>query len=294
MRYDEFTEALRFLPASLRDRVTALRGHLTNRRCDECQAISDTLYDALTAARYEEHRTVEQLLAGAEALSRQHAGAHDRDGSACVVRLREAGETSGRGQVRRWAHTRPPLVAATDASWKGRAGGFAYVVSDGRWGLRPRSTDRLDPTGPSRVLVNELRAVEFLFTAYDEVPGGLTVLVDSRPALTYLRRWQVGDTDFLPAGYRLRPRLRAPQPTLVRLAQLVAGAPDVTYRHVKAHAGHPLNEAADALASMARRRVTERFDVRPRAVSLVDAFLRDWHANGAPPHSPGSDRPMAA
>ncbi|GAB3808903.1 hypothetical protein [Micromonospora zhanjiangensis] len=64
------------------------------------------------------------------------------------------------GQVGRWARTTGPLVAATDASWKDRAGGYAYVVSDGRWGLRPRSTGPLDPTGPSRVLINELRAVD--------------------------------------------------------------------------------------------------------------------------------------
>ncbi|MGC5021244.1 hypothetical protein [Micromonospora sp. DT47] len=45
----------------------------------------------------------------------------------------------------------------------------------------------------------------------------------------------------------------------------------------KAHAHHALNEAADSLAHMARRRIEEPFDVRPRAHDVVEAFLRDWH-----------------
>ncbi len=69
----------------------------------------------------------------------------------------------------------------------------------------------------------------------------------------------------------------SPQPTLVRLAQLVARRPDLSFTHVKAHTGHALNETADALSHMARRRLGEVFDVRPRAYDLVDAFLRDWH-----------------
>lgn len=55
----------------------------------------------------------------------------------------------------------------------------------------------------------------------------------------------------------------------------------MTFTHVKGHAGHPLNEAADALSHMARRRLTEQFDLRRRAADLVDAFLRDWHTVGA-------------
>ncbi|MEV1146522.1 hypothetical protein, partial [Micromonospora sp. NPDC049799] len=175
-------------------------------------------------------------------------------------------------------HVGAPLVAATDASWKGRTGGIAYVVSDGHYGLRGRGTGPLDPTGVSRVLINELRAVDFLFAGYDAVPAGMTVLVDNLTALRYLRRWQAGQTEAMPSGYSLRPRRSAPQPTLVRLAELVSRRPDLSFAHVKGHSGHALNEAADGLSHMARRRLDEPFDVRRRAQALVDAFLRDWHA----------------
>ncbi|MBM0237998.1 AAA family ATPase, partial [Micromonospora sp. ATA32] len=171
-----------------------------------------------------------------------------------------------------------PLVAATDASWKGRAGGIGYVVSDGHYGLLSRGTGRLDPTGVSRVLINELRAVDFLLSAYDEAPAGMTVLLDNLTALRYLHRWQAGETGAMPAGYSLRPRKWTAQPTLVRLAELVGQRPDLSFAHVKGHTGHALNEAADGLSHMARRRLEESFDMRPRAHALVDAFLRDWHA----------------
>nr|WP_240942596.1 RNase H family protein [Planosporangium thailandense] len=187
----------------------------------------------------------------------------------------------GRGTVARWSRTAADLVAATDASWKGRVGGIAYVVSDGHFGLRGRVTDRLDPTGPSRVLINELRAVEYLLSGFVTAPERLTVLVDSRNALSYLYRWQAGDTTAMPAGYDLRPRTRTAQPTLVRLAELLPTLPGVTFTHVKGHAGHLLNEAADALSHMARRRLSEQFDLHGRAADLVDAFLRDWHGVSA-------------
>ncbi|MEH0934247.1 ribonuclease HI [Micromonospora psammae] len=130
----------------------------------------------------------------------------------------------------------------------------------------------------SRVLINELRAVDFLLSAYDEAPAGLTVLLDSLTALRYLRRWQGGKTAAMPAGYSLRQRRWSAQPTLVRRAEQVSRRRDLSFQHVKGHSGHALNEAADGLSHMARRRVGESFDVRPRAHAQVDAFLRDWHA----------------
>ncbi|GAA4562796.1 hypothetical protein GCM10023176_05320 [Micromonospora coerulea] len=266
MRPDEFLRALHLLPAPLHERALALRSYVRPRACGGCEAVGDAVRLALTAAHYDEITSVHRLLATAEQLAAAH---HCRPGPQ---------DQPGRGQVRRWADTSAPLIAATDASWKGRAGGIGYVASDGRYGLRSRRPGRVDPTGRSRVLVSELRAVEFLFTAYDSPPVDMTVLVDSLPALAYLHRWQGGETALMPAGYDLRPRHAGMRPTLVRLAGLVAKRPDLTFQHVKAHAHHALNEAADSLAHMARRRVEEPFDVRPRAHDLVEAFLRDWHA----------------
>ncbi|MFC0506667.1 RNase H family protein [Micromonospora costi] len=270
MRPDEFHRTLELLPTSLHDRALALRTYVKPRRCEPCTSIGDAVRLALTAARYDEFGEAAQLLDTAERLAARHD-----------LACRPNNELPSRGQVRRWATTCGPLIAATDASWKGRAGGIGYVASDGRYGVRSRRPGRTDPTGCSRVLVSELRAVEFLLTAYDTPPPGMTVLVDCLPAVTYLHRWQGGDVEAMPAGYDLRPRHSGLKPTLVRLAELAAERPDLTFTHVKAHAHHCLNEAADSLAHMARRRVEETFDVRQRAHDLVEAFLRDLHALAA-------------
>ncbi|WP_446215167.1 hypothetical protein [Micromonospora sp. IBHARD004] len=105
--------------------------------------------------------------------------------------------------------------------------------------------------GQSSRGVSELRAVEFLFTAYDTPPLGMAVLVDRLPALNYLHRWQGGEITAMPAGYDLSPRHAGLKPTLVRLAELVARRPDLMFAHVRAHARHALNGAADSLAHMA-------------------------------------------
>ncbi|MEU2613101.1 RNase H family protein [Micromonospora sp. NPDC007271] len=281
MRPDEFHRALERLPAPLHDRALALRNDVKPRRCESCTAVGDAVRLALTAAHYDELGSAAQLLDTAEQLAARHHLACRTD----LAAVSAGGPTHpdwpqhqpGRGQVRRWADTSARLTAATDASWKGRAGGIGYVASDGHYGLRSRHPGRVDPTGCARVLVSELRAVEFLLTAYDTPPAGMAVLVDSLPALNYLHRWQGGETGAMPAGYDLRPRHAGLQPTLVRLAELVARRPDLAFAHVKAHAHHPLNEAADSLAHMARRRVEEPFDVHARAHELVEAFLRDWH-----------------
>ncbi|MGC5021243.1 ribonuclease HI [Micromonospora sp. DT47] len=270
MRPDEFLRALDLLPAPLHDRALTLRAYARRTGCDDCQRIGDAVRLALTAAHYDELASAGDLLDTAEKL----AATHTQHGAG-----RRPDQQRGRGRVVRWAAVSAPLVAATDASWKGRAGGIGYVVSDGHYGLLGRGTGRLDPTGVSRVLVDELRAADYLLTAYEEAPAGLTVLLDSRTALRYLHRWQAGETDAMPAGYSLRQRRWSAQPTLVRLAELVARRPDLSFFHVKGHTGHALNEAADGLSHMARRRREEYFDVRPRAYALVDAFLRDWHAS---------------
>ncbi|MEV0428502.1 RNase H family protein [Micromonospora sp. NPDC050495] len=269
MRPDEFLRALHLLPAPLHARALPLRRYVRRTTCTDCQRIGDAVALTLTAVHYDQLASAEQLLDTAEGLATAH-------GTAC---RQQPDRERGRGRVTRWAAADAPVVAATDASWKGRAGGIAYVVSDGHYGLRGRGTGRLDPTGASRVLINELRAVDFLLSAYDEAPAGMTVLVDSMVALRWLHRWQAGDLSTMPAGYSLRQRRWAAQPTLVRLAEQVSRRPDLAFAHVKGHSGHALNEAADGLCHMARRRTEETFDVRPRAHALVDAFLRDWHAS---------------
>jgi ribonuclease HI len=269
VRPDEFLRALDLLPSPLHARALPLRSYVRRTTCADCQRIGDAVTLALTAANYDELDSARDLLDTAGRLAAVH-------GTACLPQL---DQQRGHGRIGRWATASAPVVAATDASWKGRAAGIGYVVSDGHYGLRGRGTGRLDPTGASRVLINELRAVDFLLSAYEEAPAGMTVLLDSMVALRWLRRWQAGHVTTMPTGYSLRPRRWADQPTLVRLAEQVSLRSDLSFQHVKGHSGHALNEAADGLSHMARRRLDVTFDVRPRAHALVDAFLKDWHAS---------------
>ena len=170
-----------------------------------------------------------------------------------------------------------PRVAATDASYKRGVAGIACVVSDGSWGLsRWAPGHRHDPTGPAAVLVAELRAVAFLLEGPDQ-PRPPELLLDSTIAIRYLRAWQRGRIERMPEGYSLLPR-RGPQPapTLVRLAGIMAQHPEMQLHHVRSHTGHPLNEAADALASLAQRGLPT-VETRSRAGGLAEAFLRTWH-----------------
>ena len=62
---------------------------------------------------------------------------------------------------------------------------------------------------------------------------------------------------------------------MVRLAGIMAQHPEMRLQHVHAHTGHPLNEAADALASLAQRGLPA-VETRSRAESLVEAFVQTW------------------
>lgn len=279
MRPDEFEHALLQLPADLRERAHRIRSCvLRDDGCPYCRIAGRSLDLAFRAALYDQHDWARVLVAEAES----YADA-DRHAGACARRRPSFAPATQvwRGvhrQVTRWADT-APVIAATDASWKKDVGGLGYITTTGRWGYRGRSADRNDPTGPARVLVSELRAVELLLSELGDVPD-LLLLVDSRRALTFLRTWQCGRTDAMPEGYDLRPR-RSGAPTLVRLAERVAALPGLRMEHVKGHSGHPLNEAADSLAKIARRRMTEPFDAVGRAADLAASFLLTWHQQAA-------------
>ena len=103
------------------------------------------------------------------------------------------------------------------------------------------------------------------------------LLLDSTIAIRYLRAWQRGRIERMPEGYSLLPRRGPhPAPTLVRLAGIMGQHPEMRLQHVHSHAGHPLNEAADGLASLAQRGLSP-IETRSRAEGLVEAFLRVWH-----------------
>ncbi|MFD0583140.1 hypothetical protein [Dactylosporangium darangshiense] len=189
MRPDEFLNELHLLPVVLRQRAESLQPYLRLNRCQPCRQINDAVHLALIAARYDELTSAALQLDAAEQLAQEHDKG-PADGCRASGRHDDAGP--GRGVIAQWSHATTDLTAATDASWKARNGGIAYVISDGRFGLRGRGSDHTDPTGPSRVLINELRAVEYLLSGFTTPPNHLTVLVDNTTALSYLRRWQRG------------------------------------------------------------------------------------------------------
>ncbi|WP_019634344.1 RNase H family protein [Actinomadura atramentaria] len=268
-----FDSGLLLLPRPAADRARPLRpAAVRAHACHCCAAARQALDLCFTAARYGDLRWAELALAEAEHYVR--TGRHHR--RCPLTAAPKASPRAGfHGSLAEWARRPGPRIAATDASCKQRACGLGYVVSDGRWGMHGRVAGPYDPPGPVDVLVSELRAVALLLDRVGD-DGPLTLLVDSLGALRLLRRWRSGDLSPMPNAYRTRRR-RSGTPTLVRLAAAVAARPDLRLSHVKGHAGHPLNETADSLASIARRRLTTSFDATTRAEGLVRAFLADWH-----------------
>jgi ribonuclease HI len=181
------------------------------------------------------------------------------------------------GVVKGFAY-RGRVIAATDAAYKKRVASFGYIVSDGRWALERHDYGerRLDPSGPSATLVAELRAVALLLERPAPLPAVL--LMRNRLAIRFLHAWQRGESDRMPGGYSLRQRWDpdAPLPTLVRLSTLMVEHPGIWIEHVRGHKGHPLNEAADALASLAMRGLPAD-ETRSRAEGLAQTFLAQWH-----------------
>lgn len=273
----QFRSLLAHVPEPLTVRVVRLQRYaLVPLDCAGCQEVGVLLKLTLSAARAGDLPAAESVLGLAERTLQGPAGHDHRPTSPPVSRISrprparvapEAPRPALAGQVARWTGTRP-LVAATDASWKHGHGGMGFLTTDGRWGLGRWKAGPQDPTGPSKIIITELRAVQLLLSSV-EPRLEMTVLLDSLPALSFLRRWQAGDVAALPPGYRA-PHLRL-------LARRVADRPGLTFQHVKGHSGHLLNEAADSLAAIARRRQTLGSEAQARAADLVDSFLTSWN-----------------
>ncbi|MWA01932.1 hypothetical protein F8568_016440 [Actinomadura sp. LD22] len=277
MPLHEFDSAQAAAPPAVAARTQRLRACATRAAgCACCGVARRLLWLCFAAVRHGDTAIAEMLAAEAEHYV--DAGAHQ---GGCPQVPRPAGLRGGRtpaqGRVPGPAGHPGVLVAATDAGWKRGTCGLGYVIDDGRWGMHGWKFGPQDPTGPAKVLVSELRAVGLLLDRIDDDGADLVLLLDSLQALRFLSAWQGGDTGRMPDGYDLRPRRYGAAPSLVRLAARVARMPGLRLEHVKGHSGHPLNEAADSLASIARRRVTEVFDSPARAAGLVEAFLRAWH-----------------
>jgi ribonuclease HI len=271
MSPDELSQALHLLPRALKDRARAIRARADRADdCPYCRIARQSLDLALRAAVFDELEWARTLVTEAEHYMTAGRHPHDR----CGRDQPPPARAPVHGRIRRWERVRP-VIAATDASWKRGHGGLGYVTSTGHWGFRSWRAGDGDPTGHAKVLVSELRAVDLLLSRLGAVRE-LVLLVDSLSALAYLRYWRDGRTHLMPEGYDLRPRHHG-VPTLVRLAERMAALPGISLEHVKGHSGHLLNEAADSLASIARRRLSASFDATARAEALAESFLLSWH-----------------
>lgn len=180
-----------------------------------------------------------------------------------------------------------PVYAATDASWRGNATyGHGYATTTGLWGVRsarilPRSAAAPGYEGSvDSAALHELHAVAHLMqwlTRHLPADHPVVLLCDSRSAQRYLRAWQSGAEPRFPAGERaLRPYNGEFKP-LQDLAQAMRSRPRIKVTDVVGHSGHLLNELADALAKMARRRADgETVDLVARGSDITGAFLRAW------------------
>lgn len=147
-----------------------------------------------------------------------------------------------------------PIVLATDASVDPDRVASGYLATTGHTGLRAHLYPKHLVRPCSRVVVTELRAVYWGLKAVLHAHPGrpLEVRVDNLQALRHLYSWQQGGTD-MPESYDTHLRSKGRQPTLVKLQLLAEYTPHLAFVHEKAHAGHPLNEAADSLAKLGLR-----------------------------------------
>jgi ribonuclease HI len=167
-----------------------------------------------------------------------------------------------------------PLTIAVDGSYKLtvtpdrviKPMSWAYLTTDGHYGLGTSIVPgtvvggRPDANGsdPERTLQAELRAMA---NALQVIPPGtpVTVLSDSKDAIGFMHLWRTGHQVW-PGGYNPE-RAGGRESTLGRLARRALADGDIIQVDwVPGHTGHPLNEAADALARMARAWTTEQRD----------------------------------
>ncbi len=159
-----------------------------------------------------------------------------------------------------------PVVVATDAAVNPHSGCYAmaYIATTGKFGALGRRLDGRDGNDP--VTVSELRAVR---QAIENVKGPVTILIDSKPAISKLRDWQLG-YDFLPAGYSEEPEDDSPR-SLVKLRTKVQANPEkYAFEWVASHKGHPLNEWADSAAKLALRSVGKSSRAVGSPVSVLE------------------------
>ena len=165
------------------------------------------------------------------------------------------------------------------------AGREVIIATDGSVGREPRggwfagwgwiSDEGFADAGPLRGVreptVAELKAVAQACAA---VPAGrpLVVLTDSRVAVEMVRRLAAGVAPELVATLVPRRYLTITLKLLAGVQRRLDAGP-LTVQWVKGHAGHPLQETADRLAVLGRRRYQAGLDdVAALTRAIADEF----------------------
>lgn len=143
------------------------------------------------------------------------------------------------------------IIAAADGSSLSNPGpaGWAWYIDDARWaaGGWPRGTNNM----------GELMAVLSLLQATENAGEELTILCDSQYVINALTKWLPG---WKRKGWRKADGSPVLNVELIKDLDLALVGRDITFEWVKGHAGHALNEAADARA---RAAATSYRDGRP-------------------------------
>jgi ribonuclease HI len=266
-----------------RDRVIALRRYMRRQRDLE---VAELVSEAVAAAFAGDHDAAAGCLDRAETLAAKHpAIAPPEPKPRISLSLTEVLAGGLRGQASVPAGTGMRMVA-TDGSRNGPYYGWGYIATTGEWGCAAEKYgSKTKPDGDLDATLAEFHAVGM---ACADLPGPAMILTDSTGIIPVLIAWKAGFTDRIPSGAALDGEVsRARQKALAAAARAVAcHRGRLIFRHVRGHAGHTLNEAADTLARLARQyRSGERrgdlAEVTARATGVAEGFLQAWHGTGA-------------
>ena len=170
-----------------------------------------------------------------------------------------------------------PLTVATDGSVRRKFTGYGWLASDGQHGVHGAGHSK-NIVGTSVVLIAELRAIN---EAVRKLPNRqLTVLCDSRPAISIVGRWMKGER-VLPEGYTTERANGATAGLVLARNRIHLNRDRISIHWVPAHQGEPLNEGADALARLGSRYAIgnsglSRAEYRERANGLAEGFAQEF------------------
>lgn len=136
------------------------------------------------------------------------------------------------------------IIAAADGSALGNPGpaGWAWYIDDSRWraGGWEHGTNNM----------GELKAVLDLLESTAHVDEPLQILCDSQYVINSITTWMPG---WKKRGWKKKDGKPVLNIELMQALDAALTDRDVTFEWVKGHAGHPLNEAADARANAAAK-----------------------------------------